>query len=837
MTTKQFEGWPAESTLLEVAEGETLEFSILVENKTSKPAQFKAFVSGDLQNEFTIEPAIVNLGLGVSRRILVRITPPPGLHEAVLEVFRGNAHYEGGEPRSITIRCKAAAPAQDDPPVLPTAGGSADGGEGTLGGGTPNPPIPDNPPVNPPSTTGSDAIGTGASGQSAGNFPSTPLTPGSEPVLPQTGVQPGESGSPGSSPSSTISNQTVGGGKPTGTSQSGSIGMSSAPKQPTQTTGGSQGTSGESKPVGVDPRKREQEELLRKAAEEKARREAQWHRAEQFEADVTVNDPPRDGGSVTLKPGQKAKVLIPVSFDLEEAPSKNATREFGLTVTNPLALLNHEAVKVEWGSESIPAGESALLFFILNVPTNTPQGRYEFVISVTAGQRSSEDRHMTLVVEPVAAVQVAAEKKETLQRFLPPRSCTFDLTVHNHPLGNSPTAYRLAVKRPEDNAAAKIPYDDADLYETSDWEILFDDELNDVRREDNSTKLVGNYHKLTVKRKGIWWFGFQETLPLKVEAIPVTEPGNSSLPGSSLNLLLTRQRLIPISSWLAVPLITLLLFLLTMASSSPELIVKNGFNPPGSDIYYVFADKMQEKQEQEIWAKFEVKNRGWFRPRIERIIPGGSQPTSRALEDRVVLQRDTYDTEASYEVRPMFGQSSKKKVVFMGYRTTNLFSFDPPPSDRQPSELQNKQVEAFLDGEIVVSTDKATGLAIEERTLDFDKLAEYPRQNGMETKVFRLYNLATSKTAYKITVAYHLDQRYELGQVDISGQKRFVLADQTVVNSGEQVVITDKNPKSTQNGVLWLMTTDAHTNGDPMSPDEQNGIRIYRITITRGGGQ
>lgn len=285
-------------------------------------------------------------------------------------------------------------------------------------------------------------------------------------------------------------------------------------------------------------------------------------------------DPP-NGKILSLKPGEKLLLRFPFTNN------SRATRTY---------LLN-ETLASDWrdlvvDKVNLTASGTGELLMRLKPPLNARPGEYPFDVTVGPFGEITEPRMLTLNVLPTPAVKLTAKQNKTTASGGPfSRFLDFSLLVEA--AGNSDTAFRLAVKPPEEKEpTTSVGTGPPRYYDTPEWRFLFDRELGDLRAV-GSQQAPPVEIRLRVQRKGNWWWswGLTEQLPLKVEAVPVTDITNGGKAGNVVDLTAKRTK-IPVP----VPLLALFLcmFFFLLSGSPSDLSVTNAiFNIPGKPEYYV----------------------------------------------------------------------------------------------------------------------------------------------------------------------------------------------------------------------------------------------------------
>lgn len=276
------------------------------------------------------------------------------------------------------------------------------------------------------------------------------------------------------------------------------------------------------------------------------------------EKNVVAN--PVDGQNVSMAPNSR-KVF---TFDFKNGPG-NAADYFlnvdaaGLPDASWIVPLRPQ-VRVE------PNDENDLGFcIVLPEARLAPPGRYELAVTYGSQQSTQHDEILLyLTVEPELAIRVTCE---TPQISVGPlgRVAKGEVLVSNQ--GNASTAYRLAVS--DNSVESELQPIDASSGGT--WDYTVDWELSDSNYQKDAKSRV---HGLTVRRKGIWWFGFKESRKVAIAAQPVTAPAGRNLSKTQIDV--SFWRLLPVSWLIWVPLVALALLWPRSSMPSPVKLYLKG---------------------------------------------------------------------------------------------------------------------------------------------------------------------------------------------------------------------------------------------------------------------
>jgi len=224
------------------------------------------------------------------------------------------------------------------------------------------------------------------------------------------------------------------------------------------------------------------------------------------------------------------------------------------------------------------------VFCLITPPAHARPGEYQFALFIGAQHAERpEERYYTLLVEATPAVTLTT--KETKKQAGPfGYEATFPLTIAN--AGNSETAFRVAVRESralsEDEEETQLP---RDLYETPNWTYQFDHEVENLKAPAQGRDLKPVEVHLRIRRRGPWWWGFQEAHTATVAAVPVTDAINGGKEENLTQVTLRRWRLLPFPYIFLVPII---LILLIAGSQAGNLRVTNGMQCKMVATYYVF---------------------------------------------------------------------------------------------------------------------------------------------------------------------------------------------------------------------------------------------------------
>ena len=282
-----------------------------------------------------------------------------------------------------------------------------------------------------------------------------------------------------------------------------------------------------------------------------------------------------DGGAVALRPGETR--LLRFTFTNEAARETTYVLDEDQSLPGDWLTLVQDQVNLMRNGR----GDVSLR---LSPPLNAEPGDYPF--SVTLGPQGGmlTPRTLTLTVQATPAVKLTSKEKAV--RIGPmASSADFHLTVES--AGNADTAFRVAVM-PSQAAVGGEARDAKPVYDTPQWQYLFDKELETLRAPASRQPPRPVPIRLRLQRKGPWWFGFRETHQVRVAAVPVTDGANGGKPVNTVEVTATRLRFWPMPYLTLVPL--LLMLLLLGSSGAGDLTVPDGkyqYHDGETNVYWV----------------------------------------------------------------------------------------------------------------------------------------------------------------------------------------------------------------------------------------------------------
>ena len=312
--------------------------------------------------------------------------------------------------------------------------------------------------------------------------------------------------------------------------------------------------------------------------------QVQEEREEDVKAPTAPVEPsvigPRNGAMFPVRPGDTLLVRFPF------VNTTSATTTYVLDEDRSLPqgwiTLVQDQVNLSKNGE----GEVS---FRLSPTQSAEAGEYPFSISVGPQGGTIVQYSLILQVPVVPGVLLNAKSnKVTMGPFSHSANLHFFAEIN----GNADTAFRVSVKSQEDGQQ------DRDIYETSTWRYVFDKELDTLEAPSVHRASVPVPLRLRADRRGTWWFGFKETHHIRVTAVPVTEPDNGGKPGNTLDLSVSRWRILPIPVALFLPF---LLFLLILGSGgSNKFSASNAFLDDQGN-YWAFMPAGEQKSVHLAW--------------------------------------------------------------------------------------------------------------------------------------------------------------------------------------------------------------------------------------------
>jgi len=370
-----------------------------------------------------------------------------------------------------------------------------------------------------------------------------------------------------------------------------------------------------------------------------------------------------DGGAVALRPGETK--LLRFTFINETARETTYVLDEDQSLPSDWIMLVQDQVNLTRGGK----GDVSLR---LCAPLNGEPGDYPF--SVTLGPQGGPltPRALTLTVQATPAVKLMS--KESSVRIGPMASfADFHLSIES--AGNADTAFRIAVLPPQ--GAAEEAHDSKPVYDTPQWQYLFDKELETLHAPAARQKPRPVLIRLRLQRKGFWWFGFRETHQVRVAAVPVTDAGNGGKPVNTVEVTATRLRFWPMPYLTILPLLILLLIL---GSGGADDLVVSDAQHQENDTYWVVnsSDKPTQgagsaKQATLQWHS----STPLLRVTGERVgrsdAESGGSSLSRvvfgtsSLAQSVPVSRQEPDVEYHYKVSRLIGGGDKDTFVHYIY--------------------------------------------------------------------------------------------------------------------------------------------------------------------------
>lgn len=313
--------------------------------------------------------------------------------------------------------------------------------------------------------------------------------------------------------------------------------------------------------------------------------------ADDAEDDAELREPsvvsPQEGAALAVKPGETLLLRFPFT---------NETRATQTYVIDEDRSLEPDWITLVQDQVNLTRNGSGEVSVRLSPPANAEPGDYPFTVRIGPLGGVLTPRQLTLSVQAIPAVRVQAKNsKLTIGPW--GKTGDFNLTVDS--IGNCDTAFRVAVKSPEavqanaqaaEENAPRVP---DDVYETPQWRYLFDKEMDSLESLSPTRPPQPDPIRLRVQRKGWWWLGWRESHPIRVAAVPVTDPANGGKTGNVVDLTAVRWRLLPFPGWVLVPLTVLALMFL---SSGPTDLTVAGATYVGPDnTHYVVGEPTNDR--------------------------------------------------------------------------------------------------------------------------------------------------------------------------------------------------------------------------------------------------
>lgn len=389
-------------------------------------------------------------------------------------------------------------------------------------------------------------------------------------------------------------------------------------------------------------------------------------------SDRTVVDP-SDGAIIQARPGERVLVKFSVPYPVAAgalAPAKTAVLQEDQT-------LDRKWIDVVADQVAVLANGVAEVALLLTPSLDADPASYPFSIAKGFSGEPLASSNLILEVQPMPAVALAAEgtpPKVWIRAQIP-------LAVSVSTAGNAETAYRLAVRAPEAEEEVPLGKYPLEISETPTWRYVIERELGSLESPVIGQRPPAQSHKLWLRRKGIWWFGFKESHTFKLAAVPVTDARNGQKPGNSVELTGTRYRPWPIPLFFLIPL---LFILWVFVSQGPHNLTVTNAMSGASDQLFVLSKNYVDLKAGSLKVPVELKWDKGFLPssvtRTEIEQNGHNEPTTSVSgsTDTVDLAgyRRTFDYRLGNEVLSV-------KVV--GLRSNGLLGFAVSPTGENGS--------------------------------------------------------------------------------------------------------------------------------------------------------
>ncbi|MBC8064147.1 MAG: hypothetical protein H7Y17_04910, partial [Chlorobia bacterium] len=216
---------------------------------------------------------------------------------------------------------------------------------------------------------------------------------------------------------------------------------------------------------------------------------------------------PKEGTVLYARPGETILVRFSVSND------QSGVRTYVLQEDRSL---DSDWIALVRDQVNITPGGTGDVAFLLKPPIHAEPASYPFAVSFGILGKPLSNCYLTLTVQAAPAVTVEAKKSAVSVGPFSKR-VPFELQVAS--AGNSDTAYRLSVIDDSPAPDGK-PQEPVPIYETPTWQYLFDKEIDTIASPSAGRTPPPMPHRLTLQRKGIWWFGWREKHAVKLATLP-----------------------------------------------------------------------------------------------------------------------------------------------------------------------------------------------------------------------------------------------------------------------------------------------------------------------------
>ena len=385
-----------------------------------------------------------------------------------------------------------------------------------------------------------------------------------------------------------------------------------------------------------------------------------------------------DGGAVALRPGETR--LLRFTFTNETSRETTYVLDEDQSLPGDWITLVQDQVNLMRSGK----GDVSLR---LSPPLNAEPGDYPF--SVTLGPQGGmlTPRALTLTVQATPAVKLTS--KESAVRIGPMASfADFHLSIES--AGNADTAFRVAVLPPlaaSDGGARDVK----PVYDTPQWQYLFDKELETLRAPASRQAPRPVPIRLRLQRKGPWWFGFRETHQVRVAAVPVTDAANGGKPVNTVEVTATRLRFWPMPYLTLIPLFLILLLL--GSSGASDLSVPDGkyqYHDSETNVYWV-ATPGPKKDVSLEWdapktALLRLSGSLGTNPVFSRTTLGGG-----AYADHITMNASDPSQDYNYQISRLVG-GGDRSVAVRFVQTSLITPLGVQDTTRTPRPLPGTEV-------------------------------------------------------------------------------------------------------------------------------------------------
>lgn len=426
---------------------------------------------------------------------------------------------------------------------------------------------------------------------------------------------------------------------------------------------------------------------------------------------------PRDGSVLSLRPGET--LLLRFSFTNTASTRRTYVIEEDRSLDPAWINIIQDQIHLD------PNAPDELTARLTPPPSAEP-GNYPFLIRIGPMGSVLTPCNLTLNVAATPAVRLKADA-ERVSAGPFARAVDFQLSVER--AGNADTAFRIAVKAPRAKAEDAPEGGDTqepgevEVYETPAWRYLFDREMASLESPTYGRAPKPEPIRLRIQRKGTWWLGFRESHPVRVAAVPVTDPGNGGKTGNTAELTAVRWRLLPFPFFLAAPLALLALTLLGGAASDLR-VIQPTYEAPDSVNYVVAVPEKNAVRTRLTWKA------PWYA--LLRLSGGGERtgfvrPPHEV--QAVFSETGARSVQREYRVTSLLGSSQSARVRFVRARS------DTP---LEVSGAQRTEDGGYL---LAVRRGVTTTLTLRNRATQFNRINYWvAKRPGAAFRVIDLLN-------------------------------------------------------------------------------------------------